>query len=215
MAGICTAPLSGLTTIDGALAIQGARSGGWPGDPGSCRIGDKNGLRVDPVTGNLWTSPDVTITRGSSTVNGSDRSVEVTNFFGPTMDLTSLKLEMTAPGCGKSVFQGSLAGGYAGFRCANGNNWTLQRFFSMFVDDVPVGFTGLQPVNTVENATGANFSVGGPVESSRLYIELTPGQKVRVEAVYSLYLGTFTANAVNFLTWRAPVLQADLWTIPS
>lgn len=207
MAGICAGP--GLESAGGLLQLAGARSQAFPA---GCSLGALNGLRVDPDTGDAWVPPDAIFSAAQGAQTGADRTIAPAS--SAAVLLSKLDLTMTAPACRRSLFLGDLAGGYQGFRAGTGNFWLLSRFVTIYVDGAPIGFTGLQPVGGLENNSGGAISIGGPVEAQPIRVQLTAGQKIRVYAEYSFDPATFTASAVNALTWRAPKLNGVLLSYP-
>lgn len=210
MAGICAGP--GLDVVGGKLQLAGARSVAWPSAGAACALDVANGLRVDPDTGIPWVPPDARIIYERGIQTGADRTLVPAT--SATKQLSSLDLTMEAPLCRRSLFRGSLQGGFAGWRLYSGNLWVLQRYVTLSINGAPVAFTGMQDVSVIENNSGGAISGGGAIDGLEVFANLTAGQVVRVQASYQWDPVTFTDNAVNSLAWRAPQLQGVLWTHP-
>lgn len=204
MAGLCTG-LGLDTDDDGKITLAGAREQAWPYE---CTIGAQNGLRVDPVTGLAWATPEF-----RSDVEGEvgpDKNL-VPSTTGSTL-VQTLTTSQTNPECGKARWLCWILGGYAGWRQGSGNFWAIERAVSAEVDGVPVAFTGLQEVSRAEhNAGGGALSSGGPVESFMIDGLLDPGQEVEVTVSYYLNVSGLTANVLNGLAWRSPRITSTLW----
>lgn len=208
MAGRCVG--LGLTTDDqGRVAVLGARQVEWPNE-GSCPIAANNGLRVDPVSGALWVPPDGRLIRERA-VGGTDGT------FVPTVAgsylLTELVLEMDAPACADAQMVVVVNGGFIGQRMGNGNWWAVQRYLTIYLDDVVVGFTGNQTVASLENNSGGVLSSSGPVDPVVVTLDVPAGSTGKVLAHYEHNRLAFTASAANGYDWRCPVLDGLMFTL--
>lgn len=208
MAGTCTGP--GLTTgPDGKIEVQGARELVWPNE-GACHIAANNGLFIDPVTGNLWVRPAGRVLRKTTT----GASITAVPTVSGTYPLTTLTHEQTALECSSATFVGILSGGYIGQRMGNGNWWAVERYVTVYKNAVPIGFTGSQPVASLENNSGGVLGTSGAVDPLTVSVDLDPGDTVKVVAAYEHHRLAFTTAVANGYDWRPPSITGLLFTHP-
>lgn len=205
MAGLCTG--GGLSWATGELTLLGPREQEWANESG-CPIDTWNGLAIDPVTGKLWAPPQNSVRMETDTAAGS----LVVPTGVATDDLSDLEVELTTGECVSGYFEATLSGGFAGWRAASGNFWTVQRYVTVYLDGVPTAFTGMQVVSAIENNSGGVLSSGNACDGYSVGVLTSPGQEVRVVAHYELDVLTYTANAANGLQWRPPELRGVLWS---
>lgn len=207
MAGICAGP--GLATEGGLLTLDGPRSQEWP-SPAGCTVAANNGLRIDPVTGKLWTPPDPIISDATDTA----ATLAVVPAAVGTTALGTLEIYQEARLCTRSFWLGEITGGYAGLRAGDGNFWAVQRSITVMVNGAPVAFTGMETVASIENNSGGVIGLGSIPDATTLRLQLSNGDNVRVTAVYQLEVFTFSASAANGLSWRPPAATGILWSYP-
>lgn len=200
----CTGP--GLD-IDptGRVVLVGPRSEEWPED---CDIAALNGLRTDPVTGDVWAPPDLEITRAEHT--GAGRFIIPPDTNPGTLHI--LQVEHTAD-CRPCHVQLSATGGFAGFRMASGNFWVVRRRFTTYVNGSPVATTGLEPIAVCENNSGGVVSQGTVCDSAVYGVLLDAGDTIRFNAYYELEPAALVSNAANGFTWRPPDVRLAAWTV--
>lgn len=206
MAGVCAG--CGLTTEGGFLAVAGARSVEWPTGAG-VDLADRNGLRCDPETGNLWTPPDQTITQVNATGVGQTRVPTST----ATVTLNDLTVTYAAGDLRASHVQVVVAGGTAQYRMANGNYWLVARSFTFLIDGVPTATTGLQSVSGHENNSGAGTTTASMVADAAVYdFQVAIGEEFEFQAHYEFQLFALVTNVVNAFVWRPPDVRLTAWT---
>lgn len=208
MAGQCWG--DGIKVDDqGRLSLSGPRAVAWPGGP-SCTLAANSGLKVDPVTGELWVAPRSVIS--TTAVTKPNRTIVPAG--AGIVALSHLELTMTARDCERMLAVFHVTSGYCGMRQGSGNFWIVERYFTIYVNGVAVAFSGSEDIGGGENNSGGAITQLGPVENATFPRDLDPGDVVKLVADYQLNVATYAASGVNNLQWRPPRIEGILYGYP-
>jgi hypothetical protein len=210
MAGSCVGP--GLNDGPQGIQLYGPRSQAFPGAGGAgCSIDQANGLRLDPITEQLWTPPDpqfkVQYDHGTS-------SIIVPTFAHDTI-LTTLHLDVVAFDCLGTLVMLQLGSGTAHFRVGVGNYWAVTMNTVTKIDGAttftPFGQPDWSPLN---NTSGGVLTVGLTTAAVNGNYVINPGSTLSVDVTFTNNVFAYNADPNNELAWNPPDLIATSLSRP-
>jgi hypothetical protein len=204
----CTA--YGFQVISGSLAPLGPRPLAWPSPP-TCPMDRANGLKYDPVTGEMWVTPDMEVRHVSAT--GTPNHIQPN--FQSTKAVDQISLSQQLRSCTGAFLHFTVSGGFAEFMVTPGNTWVLQQNQTIYVNNVAVGYTGNVDIGSAGcgGSMAGNMRIGVPCGTLAMMGDFNSNDLVKVVMTYTMRMEAWNSagSVTSYMDWTPPYIYSATW----